>query len=339
MIQIDKKITRREVPVELLNDIAKEYLFTLNNKEISQRKDGNFVFDYPTKATNDEKELLSFSKEFFIKNNQVFLSKHNRFADYPEHDHEFFEFNYMLNGSCHQKLNGKEIILNKGDLILLDPNCRHSIKALGQNDILINIIFPHKSFDINWINNLGLENNTLFNFLMNELSTHSKGNYIKFETSCNENVEVIIHQLINKFYTGSYFSNEIMKFMIPILFMELIGNTPYELNHPQKDRAENHIIAKTLQLISEEYFEITLEQLANRLHYNKNYLSNLIKKKTGHTFTEHLVDERMKRALLFIQTSSDSISDICEQVGINNKSYFYRLFKEHYGHLPTYYRK
>ena len=108
--------------MELLNDIAKEYLFTLNNKEISQRKNGNFVFDYPTKATNDEKELLSFSKEFFIKNNQVFLSKHNRFADYPEHDHEFFEFNYMLSGSCHQKLNGKEIILNKGDLILLDPN-------------------------------------------------------------------------------------------------------------------------------------------------------------------------------------------------------------------------
>jgi hypothetical protein len=44
MIQIDKKITRREVPVELLNDIAKEYLFTLNNKEISQRKRWKFCF-------------------------------------------------------------------------------------------------------------------------------------------------------------------------------------------------------------------------------------------------------------------------------------------------------
>ena len=74
--------------MELLNDIAKEYLFTLNNKEISQRKMEILFLIILLKQPMMKKSFFLSARNFY-KNNQVFLSKHNRFADYPEHDHEF----------------------------------------------------------------------------------------------------------------------------------------------------------------------------------------------------------------------------------------------------------
>lgn len=42
--------------------------------------------------------------------------------------------------------------------------------------------------------------------------------------------------------------------------------------------------------------ELTLEQIADRLHYNPNYLSNIFKKEHGTTFTEYLLNYRLEMA-------------------------------------------
>ena len=57
------------------------------------------------------------------------------------------------------------------------------------------------------------------------------------------------------------------------------------------------------------------------------------------SFKKYLLQRRMERAKKILQTKTDSISSICEEIGINNPSYFSHLFKEYTGKLPSEYKK
>ncbi|MDR2976983.1 MAG: AraC family transcriptional regulator [Streptococcaceae bacterium] len=323
----------------MLNKIVKEYLYNYNAKEIEQKRTGKLVSDYPSNAITENGNSKIFVKKFFLEQRNVFISKHNRFADYPEHQHEFLEFNYMLDGSCTQIINGESFGLTKGNLILLDKQTQHEIKALSENDILINIIFPTEKLDTGWLSELSTRNNMIFNFLLQDLSKNSSGEFLFFEGEKNENVQQILEQMINNYFTNSIFSNEILHFFIPILIMELIGNTPYHFSKETPNHKINTLMIKCLKLIEEESKTLTLTELADRLYYNKTYLSNLMKKKTGYTFTSLINKEKMKKALFLLESTMFSIQEVAQETGISNINYFYKIFEEQYKMTPGEFRK
>lgn len=324
----------------VLNSQVEDRLYKLNPIEISQQKTGKIIFDYPNDAyITGKKKDLSFVKTFFLKNNHVYISKHNRFAEYPKHSHDFLEFNYMLNGHCNQIINDKLVKLSSGDLILLDNNSTHSIEKLSENDILINIIFPKDNFNIDILSELNSQKNILFHFLMQNISSHAAGGYVFFDVSKNLNIKSIIEQMINNYFEDTTFSNEILKTYIPILFMELIGNTEYYFSGEIQNTPTNETVIRCLKLIEEKYQTLTLSYLSKALSYNKTYLSNLLKDKLGKNFTELLNDERMKKAAILLESTSLPIVQISHKVGITNLNYFYKIFKQRYEDTPNIWRK
>ncbi len=50
-------------------------------------------------------------------------------------------------------------------------------------------------------------------------------------------------------------------------------------------------------------------------------------------------ERRLTRAMELLTTTEITITDICFSLGFENVSHFSRLFKEHYGHSPSSYRK
>ena len=70
------------------------------------------------------------SEEMFFKKGDVNIRKHNRYSDMPLHHHQFLELNYMYSGSCTQEVSGEKIVLNEGDIIMLDRGSSHSFQAL-----------------------------------------------------------------------------------------------------------------------------------------------------------------------------------------------------------------
>jgi AraC-like DNA-binding protein len=323
----------------LLNTLVKEYLYGNTTIEELQKKDNKFVMNYPTNAyLNVQNRDLMFIKKFFLKNNFVYISKHPRFADYPKHSHNFLEFNYMLDGECHQIVNGHDIHLKKGELLLMDNNSSHEVKALSKNDILINIIFPNEKFDLDWLLKINNQDSSIFTFLMQDFSERSIGEFIVFKSHCSNDVPIILEQILNNYFTNTIFSNETLRFYIPILLMELIGNTDYTISGNHFPKSQNQTIVKCLRLIELEYDTITLDKLALKLSYNKNYLSNLIKDKTSHTFTELLNEHRLKQACFLLESTEISIRGISNNVGISNINYFYKIFNEKYQMSPRNFR-
>ena len=84
--------------------------------------------------------------------------------------------------------------------------------------------------------------------------------------------------------------------------------------------------------------DISLEQLSQNLCYSTAYLSRLIKKSTGQTFSELLQNLRMQKAQELLTTTDDKVNVVASKAGYNDISYFISMFKKKTGVTPTEYR-
>ena len=91
----------------------------------------------------------------------------------------------------------------------------------------------------------------------------------------------------------------------------------------------------------EKFYEpITLEEIAEKAHMNKNSFCRYFKKRTNKTFFQFLIEIRIENACKLIYSNPDlSISNISEQCGFGTIANFNRKFKEIKGVTPTDYRR
>lgn len=80
--------------------------------------------------------------------------------------------------------------------------------------------------------------------------------------------------------------------------------------------------------------DISLKSIADTLHMNPNYISQLFKKETGITYTQYLTDLRINKAKHLLQTTDLSINEVSEAVGFNDYFYFLKTFKKIVGITP-----
>ncbi len=98
--------------------------------------------------------------------------------------------------------------------------------------------------------------------------------------------------------------------------------------------------SEILKYLNDHYQEnITLSDLSLSFHYNPNYICELFKKNLEKTFSEYMLDIRMKKACELLVTTDDTIMNIALRVGYGDYSYFSKIFKKHYGITPLKYRK
>lgn len=321
--------TGDEMESTLLNTLKAETTI-----EKQQKISDVFIEDIPSYARAHKDKNFTLSNSFFFTTKDVYISKHNRYADYPEHTHSFLEMNYMVSGECTQIVNGKEIHLTKNDLLLLDIGCSHSIKKLGKNDILINILFQNKNISIDWLNNLKKSRSLLYTFIFNTIyGKENSQKYLIFKNNSRTQINSIIDSLITEYYEKKPFYNEMISAYLKILLTELVRN--YRLKNDKKLSDSQKYVTKVLHDIEKDYATLTLAEEAKKVGYNKNYLSNLLKKETGKSFKELLTYERILNAHLLLTSTSDSVFEIMEKVGITNKTFFYKKYQSQYNQLPS----
>ncbi|AKP66513.1 AraC family transcriptional regulator [Companilactobacillus ginsenosidimutans] len=302
--------------------------------ENEQLKTGLHVEDLPIKAINKQSSTRNYKvlNNYFFRNRNVYISKHLRFAPYPEHTHQFLEMNYMLSGSCDQIVDGHNVHLNKGDLLLLDVGCTHSISRLNENDILINLLFRDQSISINFLDDMRRSNSVLYDFLLNSASGEKNSlKYIVFNNNVDSDIQDTMEQIISEYYFKREFSDTIIKSYLSILLTKLVRHyhVPTDKKNPQQQ-----LMIRILRDISENYQDIDLTTLAKKYGYNKNYLSNFIKKESGKSFSTLVTSQRLIQAHSLITTTTLPISEIIEKIGMKNGTSFYKKYKSYYLTMP-----
>ena len=84
---------------------------------------------------------------------------------------------------------------------------------------------------------------------------------------------------------------------------------------------------------------LSVDLICKRFLMSKNTLYELFKDYFGSTVTEYIIDERMGKAKRLLRETKAPVYEIAERVGVNNYTYFCKLFKKREGITPVEYRK
>ena len=78
--------------------------------------------------------------------------------------------------------------------------------------------------------------------------------------------------------------------------------------------------------------------IADEIGLSGNYVSRIFQNQVGVSFSNYLVEVRIKAACDLLTTTDQPVEMIAELVGISNTKYFYSLFKKVMNLTPREYR-
>jgi len=107
---------------------------------------------------------------------------------------------------------------------------------------------------------------------------------------------------------------------------------------PAKERGFRFVHESILYLEDNYQYPITLDDVADHIHFSARHLGRLFKAVTGKTVNQFLTDIRMDRAKRLLRETDYSLERIAGEIGFANGSYFSLLFKRLYGCTPGEYR-
>lgn len=138
--------------------------------------------------------------------------------------------------------------------------------------------------------------------------------------------------------------NYLLKPLVREEFLQVMEDitqiSPYGGGEPEHETMESKVIRQVKDFVKDNHHrDISLTEAAQDVFLSPGYLSILFKKETGVNFSKYLTDFRLRRASHLLIHSNMKINDIGEAVGIDNGSYFSRLFKSKYDVSPLQYRE
>ena len=112
-------------------------------------------------------------------------------------------------------------------------------------------------------------------------------------------------------------------------------------------QCQRELLERTVDVV--EYIEnyvkenydkkLTLQMLSEEVNLNKNYLSQMFKKKTGKNIGSYITEIKIERAKELMDHTTLKANMIAERVGYDDERYFYKVFKAYTGITTTEYMK
>lgn len=84
---------------------------------------------------------------------------------------------------------------------------------------------------------------------------------------------------------------------------------------------------------------ITLRDLSKVFHFHGNYINRLLRSRYNVSFHKMLMTVRLEQAVLLLENTDRTLSEIAEQTGFGSLRQFTDCFKKSYGMTPSVYRK
>lgn len=121
--------------------------------------------------------------------------------------------------------------------------------------------------------------------------------------------------------------------------MDFFASLMQHLQHTQLTQNQQ-LIQQMITLMKEHYRDgITLNEIANMLHFTPNYLSTIFAKSTGDSFSGFTAHYRIQKAKELLDTGQYKVYEIGDLVGYKNPEYFTKVFKDIVGVSPSAYKK
>lgn len=263
----------------------------------------------------------------------IAIRPHTRFIHFPEHTHDYVEMVYMCAGETRHIINGTELTLHTGELLLLGQHAKQEIRAAKETDIAVNFIVRPEFFS-GILPYMGESETPLHRFIFSCLYGENEAGFLHFHVTDVLPIQNLIENLLFTLLEEIPNRRGILQMTMGLLFAQL-------LNHTESlsfSSGEQSAVVAVLRYIEGNYCHGSLTEIAQQLHYEAHTLSRLIRKKTGKNYTELLQEKRLSQAAWKLKNTDARVEEIALSVGYENQTYFHRLFARHFGCSPKKYR-
>lgn len=250
--------------------------------------------------------------------------------DYPPHWHLPGEIISPLINSYQVTVDGEELSLQPGDVLIIGSSVLHSIQAPPQG--------------VRYIMNVDF---ALFDHIpdLTVLLSLLQPYYL---VSCSEDRHLAVQlaqilQNIEEEYASNrlYRDGEVCSLLLH--FFALVGRHAANLEKlqslaPQKEYADRFVYI--CDYINSHCTEnLSLDQISEQAGFSKYYFSRLFREITGTTCHNYVIRRRILYAKNLLADSSVPVTEIAMRSGFNSLATFNRIFKKQLGCTPSEYRQ
>ena len=270
------------------------------------------------------------------------------------HQHNIFEFTYILKGKMYQYVEGKRYLYLPGSCCLMNRDTLHTEEI---DTDFVCIFFSISADFIKRLNNYGNTmlfpheqskcENQILQFLLGNIQEYHKStkDFLDFVPLITESQQKeLIHNIFESMIKTILFPEYGATYHLQYLFLRLIDilcdSHYYHITHVKTTGSSDSLLfARINQLLEEYHGRISNQQLSQFLNYNGTYLGKIVKNYTGKNLFQYRLSFTMKEAANLLQNTDYCISEIADKLNFSNRAHFYKLFKEYYGMTPKEYRQ
>ncbi len=259
--------------------------------------------------------LRIFKNKDYIKNDIISASQKSITKDCKHHGHEFFEIEYIIEGTGIYEIDGREYRIAPGTLFFTKPTNVHAIRS--PNALIINVMFTYDlKNDIVDISALLLNQTPCFHL----------------DDKTNDFFRVIFSEIVRVNEKEAEYAMTLLKCVLYRLSESNCKENVFT-------QASSHV-RKAVVFIHENFaLDIGLEVTAKHVGLTPSYFSDLFHKELGVTFKSYLDEIRFSYVRKLLKYTDLSIKEIHFRAGFFDYTNFERRFRKRYGITPTAYRE
>jgi AraC-like DNA-binding protein len=248
------------------------------------------------------------------------------------HCHGDIELLRIIEGTASVRINRETIEAKKDDIIVVNPYDMHAIEISARQprfsrqliifdpEIINDSRFPDRSGSIELLETEMLKYS---NVITNDMPEYDK--------------LVSLMNSLTSAYESHAVSTELKGYLYLIyaqlLYLNGAGETSRATHIPER----NEFTEKVFAYIKSNYAEqISTEDAAEAMSYNKSYFCRLFRKYFDRSFTEYLNIYRIYMAKsILISDHNAKIAQLSGSVGFSTPGFFSQIFKKYTGVLPS----
>ena len=233
--------------------------------------------------------------------------------------HPILELTYVDQGSMHSVVEGQDILLKQGDLVIYGPNQWHMQYA----DIGVAPRYVTITFDL----------------CLGDLST-----LLNRKFSAPQHTVTILQKMLQEQERMDDFSTSIIVSQLEMLLLLLLreDKTPRsgKLQTSNAVHSENEIIRQAQQYISTHIREkLSVPLVARQVDVSPSYLTALFHKNLQISPGEYIRRTKLQESKQMIRENNLNFTEIAAELQYSTVHHFSRQFKEKFGITPTEYAK
>jgi AraC-like DNA-binding protein len=303
--------------------------------ELTDQIESNSLFEL-YKALNLSVSLFDLTEGFTIFNlNEVGFELPYKSASFRPN---FFSFLFVKEGKGQYRIDEHSFEVEPHSIYFTNPSNYRTFSWQEIEDIVL------ITFDETFLKKyIGEDVYTDFPFLLSEVVRPK----IVTENFFLE-TDGINRQILKEYRKNTSSRYKIIGHLLAVLLFKIKEHIWTDYNPIYEGNRSSQIVISFKRLLEQHYRDLNsgkidaafrVQDYANAQNLHPNYLSSVIKSKTGKNITTWIAEKTLTEAKSLLQNASIPVKEITYKLGFTETAHFSNFFKKHEGISPIRYRK